>query len=205
LKEVKHPQSAFAPCSFFTKVIQENGFASVAIVTEPDMLHPCINLTQQLNPRVKFSVSSKSILHDACMMFRAKNLAYGTLSTLSLTMAEVLSPNIERIFLAKEPGQCNCPSGKDGSRHGSSRLRGRHQVFFASELEHEAAVERLAAANDSSAPAMVCYAIRALKRSSWMSKLDFMESYPASGVTRAATCSLEDDLWPNSPGRMYLF
>jgi hypothetical protein len=106
-----HLQSKFAPCAFFSALMNTYGFEKLRIVAE-DLRHPCIEqLKQQFGPRV--SVQSKSVAEDACALMRAENLAVGSFSTFSQTL-EMLNTGVKNLFF---PGFCSCINANRAAQH----------------------------------------------------------------------------------------
>eukprot|EP00440_Ansanella_granifera_P055102 gb/GFBE01059735.1/.p1 GENE.gb/GFBE01059735.1/~~gb/GFBE01059735.1/.p1 ORF type:complete len:292 (+),score=61.36 gb/GFBE01059735.1/:1-876(+) len=69
-------QGRFAPCDFYDMLIDQHGFKSVRVVTEPDRKHVCIKTLQERNLTVNVTVQSKSLAEDACALLEAKHVAY---------------------------------------------------------------------------------------------------------------------------------
>jgi hypothetical protein len=92
-------QTAYASCGFFDKVVADNKFEGVRIITEPDHWHPCIKVLQDRLPsmNVSFHLGNSSIEEDACALMNARYLAVGSWSTFSQTL-ELLNDNLESLF-----------------------------------------------------------------------------------------------------------
>lgn len=90
-------QGRFAPCDFYDMIIDQHGFKSVRVVTEPDRKHVCIKTLPERNPTVNVTVQSKSLAEDACALLEAKHVAYGSLSTFSLMLTQ-LNKNLQSVY-----------------------------------------------------------------------------------------------------------
>jgi len=86
------------PCSLYEKVIAEEGFRHVLVVTSSDRLNPCVSWLEKRATRSNYSfrVQSKTLLEDSCALLRARNL-FLSYSTFPESMA-VLSLQVQRIF-----------------------------------------------------------------------------------------------------------
>eukprot|EP00419_Tripos_fusus_P061358 CAMPEP_0172907214 /NCGR_PEP_ID=MMETSP1075-20121228/178399_1 /TAXON_ID=2916 /ORGANISM="Ceratium fusus, Strain PA161109" /LENGTH=200 /DNA_ID=CAMNT_0013764793 /DNA_START=59 /DNA_END=657 /DNA_ORIENTATION=- len=86
------------PCSLYEKVIAEEGFQHVLVVTSSDRLNPCVSWFEKRAMWSNYSVrvQSKTLLEDSCALLRARNL-FLSYSTFPESMA-VLSLQVRRIF-----------------------------------------------------------------------------------------------------------
>jgi len=88
------------PCSMYKKIITEEGFKHVVVVTSPDLRHPCIKwpwFQDRVNEgAITFRVQSGTLLEDTCALLRARNLVL-SYSTFPEAMS-VQSTHIKRIF-----------------------------------------------------------------------------------------------------------
>jgi len=86
------------PCSLYEKVIAEEGFRHVLVVTSKDRLNPCVSWfeTRAKGSNYSLKVQSKTLLEDACALLKAQNL-FLSYSTFPESMA-VLSSQVRRIF-----------------------------------------------------------------------------------------------------------
>eukprot|EP00438_Fugacium_kawagutii_P013169 Skav223275 [mRNA] locus=scaffold3424:196306:197550:+ [translate_table: standard] len=89
------------PCSMYAKVIQEEGYSEVLVVTSPDKRHACIpwfeQLPARLNSTLKVTIQAGSLADDFCALVRARNMVV-SFSTLS-NAAAVLSKQLKRIYV----------------------------------------------------------------------------------------------------------
>lgn len=103
------------PCSMYSKIISEEGYRRVLLITSPDRSHPCLEWLQafkvgrsQDEAPVQVSVQSASLLEDVCKLMSAQNLVLAY-STLSETLA-LLSERVRRLYGRTEfnlfRGQC---------------------------------------------------------------------------------------------------
>jgi len=100
-KSSKLPESFYASCSFFRKVLTVHGFHSVRVITEKDMSHPCIKvLREQLGSNL--SVQSTSLEEDSCAIMHARHLAVGSWSTFSQVL-ELFNDHLETNFWPVPP------------------------------------------------------------------------------------------------------
>jgi len=117
LLDAHHHQAAFAPCSFFDVLInQEPRFERVRIITERDRRHPCLSFIAKISSNV--TVQSKTIEADACVLMHADHLALGAASTFSLALSWF---NTRPVTIYDPFGKCErsedheCPSGKQAT------------------------------------------------------------------------------------------
>jgi len=103
-------QCEFAPCAFFEELIARYDFQTIRIITEADLLHPCITALKERHKGKRVLVQSRSVIEDACAIMAASNLAFGSLSTFAEAMA-LLSVNVRKVFV---PWHVNCTEGSDG-------------------------------------------------------------------------------------------
>lgn len=97
-------QDAYASCSFFDKIVADQKFEEVRIITEPDHMHPCIKVLGNRLPSMNVSlhIGNHSIEEDACALMNARYLAVGSWSTFSQTL-ELLNDNLEIMFWPVPP------------------------------------------------------------------------------------------------------
>jgi hypothetical protein len=97
-------QTAYASCSFFEKVVYDQKFKDVRVVTEADLSHPCIPFLRTRLPEMGVPVhfESNSVEQDACALMNAKYIAVGSWSTFSQTL-ELLNDRITKSFLPVPP------------------------------------------------------------------------------------------------------
>jgi len=88
------------PCSMYKKIITEEGFKHVVLVTSPDQRHPCIKWPwfqdRAREGAISFRVQSGTLLEDSCALLQAHNLVL-SFSTFPEAMA-VLSTRVKRIY-----------------------------------------------------------------------------------------------------------
>jgi len=113
-----------------------------------------------------------------CLMIRTKNIASGTLSTLFYYLGMIFNPHILQIFHARMLDKC-----PDTCRHLDLPKR-----------SYESPIRKEGPASTSSlAPTTTCYAMNNLDTPrDWPEKFDFMKNAPASGVSLADACPLQD-------------
>jgi len=92
LLDSDHPQSHFAPCSFFERVIAIKGFRRVRVVAE-DLRHPCVGELMARHPEADVQVGIKSLAEDACTLMHAEGLAPGALSTFFIVFGTLFNAN----------------------------------------------------------------------------------------------------------------
>ncbi|CAJ1365422.1 unnamed protein product [Effrenium voratum] len=87
------------PCTMYEKIIREENFQEVLVVTSPDMRHACVAWFQNLNASldVKVTVQAKSLAEDFCTLAQAKHLVL-SFSTLS-NAAAALSKRLEKVYV----------------------------------------------------------------------------------------------------------
>jgi len=88
------------PCSMYKKIITEEGFKHVVLITSPDLRHPCVKwpwFQDRVNEgAITFRVQSGTLLDDTCHLLRAHNLVL-SFSTFPEAMA-LQSTHVKRIF-----------------------------------------------------------------------------------------------------------
>lgn len=84
------------PLSFFEKVIRDNDFKTIRIITESDFKNPTIEGLKKIFPQTV--VQSSSMEEDFCTLLKAKNfiLSHSTFAF----MAALLSVNLKKAFMA---------------------------------------------------------------------------------------------------------
>ena len=89
------------PCTMYEKIIREEGFAEVLVVTSPDRRHACVSWFEGFQQRtglsVKVTLQTNSLADDFCTLTRARNLVL-SFSTLS-NAAAIMSKRVKRVYL----------------------------------------------------------------------------------------------------------
>ncbi|CAE7483716.1 hypothetical protein AK812_SmicGene1429 [Symbiodinium microadriaticum] len=89
------------PCTMYEKIIREEGFTQVLIVTSPDRRHACVpwfeNFRERTGLNVKITLQTNSLAEDFCTLARARNLVL-SFSTLS-NAAAIMSKRVKRVYL----------------------------------------------------------------------------------------------------------
>lgn len=98
-----HPTYVQPPFNYYTKIIDTyfEDYDQFLIVTEPDMLNPCINKLKNYNKKIK--VVSNTVEEDYSLLLRAQSLV---LSRSSFSDTSVfISPNLKKLFFWN---YCHC-------------------------------------------------------------------------------------------------
>jgi len=89
------------PCTMYEKIIREEGFTSVLVVTSPDRRHACVEWFENLKTRTGLdahvTVQANKLAEDLCALAKAKNLVL-SFSTLS-NAAAILSKRLKRVYV----------------------------------------------------------------------------------------------------------
>jgi hypothetical protein len=96
MKEGCHGFYVQPPFSFYKKVIDENNFKKIIIVTEPDKKNPAIELL--LNSYSNVSIESTILYDDVSIILSAQNLICNSQGTFGHMLA-LLSPNLKNIYI----------------------------------------------------------------------------------------------------------
>merc|ERR1712046_302073 len=85
----------------FEKIIREEGYKRVLVVTSPDRRHAYVDWFEQFNQRsgsdIKVTVQAQKLADDFCTLTRARNLVL-SFSTLS-NAAAILSRRLRRVYV----------------------------------------------------------------------------------------------------------
>mmetsp|Transcript_4593 Transcript_4593/g.9847 ORF Transcript_4593/g.9847 Transcript_4593/m.9847 type:complete len:452 (+) Transcript_4593:39-1394(+) len=86
------------PCTMYRKIIVEEGFTKVLVVTSPDLRHVCIEWLKSnaVNLGIEVIVQAQSLREDFCALARASNLVL-SFSTLG-DNAAVLNQRLKKLF-----------------------------------------------------------------------------------------------------------
>ena len=84
------------PFSFYKKVIDENNFKKIIIVTEPDKKNPAIQML--LDTYTNSSIQSTNLYDDVSCIINAKNFLCNSQGTFGHMLA-LLSPNLKNIYI----------------------------------------------------------------------------------------------------------
>ena len=132
------------PCSMYEKIIQEEGYSEVLVVTSPDKRHACIPWFEQLPDRLqllesngssssklKVTIQASSLAEDFCALVKSQNMVV-SFSTLS-NAAAVLSKHLKRIyvrnFAANSMLNCNLWPGISLVRYGMAISEQHHEPY----------------------------------------------------------------------------
>ncbi|CAK9012403.1 unnamed protein product [Durusdinium trenchii] len=89
------------PCTMYEKIIQEDGYSDVLVVTSQDRRHACVSWFEELPRRTGLKVNvtfqTSSLAEDFCALVKSRNMVV-SFSTLS-NAAAVLSKNLKRIYV----------------------------------------------------------------------------------------------------------
>ena len=96
MKEGCHGFYVQPPFSFYKKVIDENDFKKLIIVTEPDMKNPAIQMLVDSYKNV--SIQSTSLYDDVSTILNANHLVCNSQGTFGHMLA-LLSPNLKNIHI----------------------------------------------------------------------------------------------------------
>jgi hypothetical protein len=96
MKEGCHGFYVQPPFSFYKKVIDENNFKKIIIVTEPDKKNPAIQML--LESYSNISIQSTNLYDDVSCILNAKHLICNSQGTFGHMLA-LLSPNIKNIHI----------------------------------------------------------------------------------------------------------
>jgi|GEM_PF-61610 len=81
--------------SYYQKIIQDNDYQDIVIVTEQDRHNPCINALKEWRPSIK--IQTGTLEEDISTILSAKNLVIGK-GSFALTLA-MMSQNINKLYL----------------------------------------------------------------------------------------------------------
>lgn len=84
------------PFSFYKKVIEENSYSNIIIVTEPDKQNPAIELLQ--NSYSNVTIQCTNLYEDVSSILNAKNLICNSHGTFG-HMLSLMSPNIKNLYM----------------------------------------------------------------------------------------------------------
>lgn len=90
-----------APCSFFTKVVLENHYKRILIVTSTTgiMSHPCLHIIpHSFNGAIETYIHIGSVAESFTLLAHSKNIAISSLSTYSHS-AILLNPQLQKVYL----------------------------------------------------------------------------------------------------------
>eukprot|EP00930_Biecheleria_cincta_P039985 TRINITY_DN27433_c0_g1_i1.p1 TRINITY_DN27433_c0_g1~~TRINITY_DN27433_c0_g1_i1.p1 ORF type:complete len:503 (-),score=62.19 TRINITY_DN27433_c0_g1_i1:14-1489(-) len=89
------------PCSMFEKIVREEGYTSILVVTSPDKHHACVPWFEEMKERtglnVKVIIQAKKLAEDFCALAKAENLVL-SFSTLS-NAAAIMSKRLRRVYV----------------------------------------------------------------------------------------------------------
>lgn len=128
----------------YEKIIQEEGYSEVLVVTSPDKRHACIPWFEQLPDRLqllesngssssklKVTIQASSLAEDFCALVKSQNMVV-SFSTLS-NAAAVLSKHLKRIyvrnFAANSMLNCNLWPGISLVRYGMAISEQHHEPY----------------------------------------------------------------------------
>ncbi|CAE8703914.1 unnamed protein product, partial [Polarella glacialis] len=121
------------PCTMYRKIIVDEGYTSVLVITSSDLRHTCVQWFQQLNQSlpVKVRIQAGSLSEDYCALTRAQNLVLGY-STLSDTAA-LLSKRLKRLYFREFAGKslldCSLWQGTEARLYKMPITEGSHESY----------------------------------------------------------------------------
>lgn len=105
------------PCGMYQKILEEDGYRKVLVVTSPNLRHPCVQWFQERASRaprdLEVRVQATILLNDTCRMLKARNICL-SFSTFPEALA-ILSQNVRKNYGRSERQvnavNCGMPPG----------------------------------------------------------------------------------------------